>query len=218
MTETKKDDIFKDLSEKGKEILSKHLDGRIYKESKIYEWINLILNDSENYFKNKYPLYNIFVYCAIFSNNTSFYSNYTSICVSSSESATISIFKSDQLYSCLYFFYFKNFNSDPCLSLEPKILFSGNKLLCDIFDERKYNEKTSNYCKRLNDEHITNILNIDRSRRYFFLTLAFKKPLIEFSYNYRYIYPHSLKEIIQTFFTSDTEILHFIFMFSNVNN
>ena len=47
MTETKKDDIFKDLSEKGKEILSKHLDGRIYKESKICEWINLILNDSE---------------------------------------------------------------------------------------------------------------------------------------------------------------------------
>ena len=75
----------------------------------------------------------------------------------------------------------------------------------------------TNYCERLNNEHHNKILLIDNTRRIFSLTYALKKPIEDFSYNYKAIYPYQLSKIIQTFSTSDTEIWHFLFIFSNEN-
>ena len=218
---TKREEISTELEKKAKEILEKHLDGRNYIESKIDNWINLILNDIENYFKEKYPSYNLFAFCDIFSSNTSFYSDYTTICRISTDNSCLAIFKTDNIYSCLYLFFFKDFTSNQCFSLLPKIVSTGNKLLYEIFDERSYNKKFSEYSKRLNNEHIQQILKINTSKNIFFLTLSIKKPNINFSFNYRTVYnnnTYNINEIIQTFFTTDTEILHLIYVFSNDKN
>ena len=58
--------IKNDLLNKGKEILSKHLDGRKYIESKVNEWILFIMEDFENYFEEKYPYYNLFLFLYLF--------------------------------------------------------------------------------------------------------------------------------------------------------
>ena len=97
------------------------------------------------------------------------------------------------------------------------IISIGNKLLDEIFDERKYNEKMSDYCLILNNEHSNRILQIDNTRKIFLLTYAFKKPIQNFIYNYKSICPYELSKIIQTFSTSDTDIVHFLFIFSNEN-
>ena len=71
-------------------------------------------------------------------------------------------------------------------------------------------------CLRLDNEHSNRILQIDRTRRIFVLTYAFKKPIQNFIYNYKSIFPYQLSKIIQTFSTS-ADIVHFLFIFSNEN-
>ena len=73
----------------------------------------------------------------------------------------------------------------------------------------------SNYCNRLNKEINTKIIEIDKSKSCLNITFAFKKPLKDYNYNYKTNCPYHLSKIIQTFFTSDTEIWHFLFIFSN---
>ena len=74
-----KDQIGKDLNEKYKEILKKHLDDRRFNIDKIYAWINNILEDAKEYFIKKYIDYNLFLYCYICPKSLTFRSNYTTI-------------------------------------------------------------------------------------------------------------------------------------------
>ena len=211
-------DIMKeDLKKKGKDLLVKHLDGRTYKEEKVDEWMKNILDEYENYFKQKYPSYYSFMFLDICSKDTYFYIDYHYICVSSKETTFSCQFITDALYSCINLFFFKSFNSISNFSLEPKIISFGNKLLYEIFDERKYDNKMSDYCARFNKEFQSFFCSLDKRRRVLNLTFAFQKPLKNFSYNYRAICPYHLSKIIQTFLTVDTEIYHFAFIFSNDN-
>ena len=209
-----RDIISEDLKIKGKELLIKHLDGRIYKEDKVNEWIENILNDCENYFKEKYSSYHLFMLCEVCSINTYFNGSSKGL-LASQENYVFPVFKTDELFSRFHLFFFTNFTSIENSSLEPKILSYGNKLLYEIFDERKYDAKMDDYRSRFNNEFNTYFHNLDCKKRVYNITYAFQKPLKDFSYNYRTISPYNLIRIIQTFFTKDTEIYHYLFIFSN---
>ena len=103
-----KEIIISDLQKKGNELLVKHLDGRNYNESKVEMWIEAVLRDFENYFKEKYPNYYLFLFCTICSNNTSFYNNSFNIYKVLTEGGSFSVFRINNIYSCLFFFFFQN--------------------------------------------------------------------------------------------------------------
>ena len=71
----------------------------------------------------------------------------------------------------------------------------------------------NDFCARFNKERNNYILQLDKSRRIFCLTFSFKKPMKDFSYNYKAICPYQMNKIIQTFTTQDIEVLHFLFIF-----
>jgi len=216
LTETNiKDIISKDLRNKGKELLSKHLDGRSYKEDKVDKWIKTILDECEQYFKEKYLSYHLFMLCDVCSKDTYFYTNKSGLLNLSKERYIFSIFKTEELFSCIHLFFFKDFISVANSCLEPKILSYGNKLLYEIFDERKFDKNMVDYCLRFNTEFEKYFHKLDNKRRIYNVTNAFKKPLKNFSYSYRAICPYHLSTIVQTFFTKDTEIYHYAFIFSN---
>lgn len=73
----------------------------------------------------------------------------------------------------------------------------------------------SDCCKKLNKEIDKIILDLDKSRYSLSITFAFKKPLKDFSYNFKWKATYDLARIIQTFITSETEIWHFLFLISN---
>ena len=102
-----RDIIKEDLKKKGQELLIKHLDGRNYKEDKVDIWIKNILNEFEKYFKEKYSSYYLFFFCFVCSKKTFFYKDNRIICVSSKETNGNSIFKSNEIYSCLEFLFLK---------------------------------------------------------------------------------------------------------------
>ena len=57
--------ITNDLKKEYKNILEKHLDGRIIREDKINTWMNNILIEAKTYFTSKYPDYDLFLYITI---------------------------------------------------------------------------------------------------------------------------------------------------------
>ena len=207
--------IKNDLLKKGKEILSKHLDGRKYTEPKVNEWILIIMDEFEQYFEEKYPSYNLFLFCNVYSNKTYFHSDNKGIANIEKEGRDICEYKSEYINSQLYFFFFLNFKSVPSPTFEPTIISYGNKLLYEIFDERNYGKNMDEYCARFNKEITKKIAEMRSKRRCLNIIFTFKKPLQNFSYNYRTKCNIHLTNIIQTFFTSDTEIWHFLFLFSN---
>ncbi len=210
-----KEKILDDLIKKGKEILKIHLDGRSYKEPKVNDWIQMILDEFEQYFNQKYSSYNLFLFCIVCSKRTSYYRDEKAILNKDKDDQDSVVFNTDDLHSVLYFFFFKNFTSKPCPLLEPRVISYGNKLLYEIFDERKYGKILSDCCKKLNKEIDKIILDLDKSRYSLSITFAFKKRLKDFSYNFKWKATYDLARIIQTFITSETEIWHFLFLISN---
>ena len=57
--------ITNDLKKEYKNILEKHLDGRIITENKINSWMNNILIEAKSYFTSKYPDYDLFLYITV---------------------------------------------------------------------------------------------------------------------------------------------------------
>ena len=215
--ESTKDVMRKDLIKKGIEILRKHLDGRSYKEEKVYDWINFIINDFESYFYQKYPSYNLFSFCFVCS-KFSFYLTDNKSILAIEEAGSKAVFSTNDIHSAISFFFYKNFVSFPSPYLEPKLIKLGNKLLYEIFDERKFTMGLQDLCIRFNKEIGTNILEMSSGRRRcLIITYAFKKPAKEFCFNYRTKRGFDVARIIQTLITDDIEIWHFLFIVSNDN-
>ena len=210
-----KEKISEDLEKKGEEILKTHLDGRAYKEPKVNDWIQKIIEDFESYFSQKYSSYHLISFCLVCSKNTLYYVKNNSICVIENEDHNCAVFNTDDLHSVLYFFFFQNFTSNPCPVLEPKIISHGNKCLYDLFDERKYGESLTDCCKNLNSKIVNNILQSDQRRRCLVITFAFKKPVKDFSYIYKLKSNYDMARIIQTFVSTEIEVWSFLFVVSN---
>ena len=204
-----KEKIVEWFDKKGKEILRIHLDGRSYKEPKVNEWIQLILDEFEQYFYQKYSSYNLFLFCIVCSKSTLYYSDEKVILNADKDGQDSAVFNTYDLHSVLYFFFFNNFTSKPCPLLEPRVITYRNKLLYELFDERKYSKILHDCCTKLNKETDKIILDLDNNCNCLNITFAFKKPLKDFSYNFKGKASYDLARIIQTFITSESEIWHF---------
>ena len=93
-----RDKISKDLEKKGEEILKTHLDGRTYKEPKVNDWIQKIIEDFENYFSQKYSSYHLISFCLVCPKKTLYYTDDTAICVHDEEGHDFAVFDSDDLH------------------------------------------------------------------------------------------------------------------------
>lgn len=99
--------ITNDLMKEYKNILEKHLDGRIITENKINSWMNNILIDAKNYFTSKYPDYDLFLYIFVCPRNVYFWSHNYSISLPNKDWCDFTTFKTNDLYSIIYFFFYK---------------------------------------------------------------------------------------------------------------
>ena len=171
--------ILDDLKNYYKDILIKHLDERKFKEEKIYSWMDNILIDAKDYFITKYPDYDIFLYVYICPKNVYFRSNFTSISLATTDSPSSVNLSTDDLYSILYFFFFKHYNLNYSLDeSENVIIKKGNDILIKYLDERKYNyDKCITYNSSINDEHINFIVKKENKCRCFILNEIYQNPI-----------------------------------------
>ena len=102
-----KQQITNDLKKKYKNILEKHLEGRIITENNINSWMNNILIDAKNYFTSKYPDYDLFLYVFVCPRNVYFYSNSISISSSKTDLDDSTTFITNDLYSLINYFFYK---------------------------------------------------------------------------------------------------------------
>ena len=208
--------IVEDLKKNYKDILIKHLDERKFKEEKIYSWMNNILIDAKEYFITKYPDYDIFLYVYICPKNVYFSSNYTSISIQTTDSLGSVNLSTDELYSILYFFFFKNYNLDYSLEeSENVIIKKGNDILIKYLEERKYNyDKCIIFNKSINDEHIKLILEKENKCRCYILNEIYQNP-IQNNYYFKYLIKGKeiYSKIIQTYSNDSLTCCHYVFFF-----
>ena len=211
-----KEEIRNDLNKKYKEILIKHLDDRPFKEDKVKLWMNDILMDAKEYFIKKYPNYDLFLYNYICARNVYFRSNYTSISLVDSDCCDITEFKSDTLYSILYFLCYKKTNLSYSIEEnEAEIIQKGNEILGKFLDERKYDyDKALNYINNINQEYTDFILTKEKYCRCFFISEIYQKP-IQNKYFFKYIsHGKSIcSKIFQTYVSDYLISCHNLFFF-----
>jgi hypothetical protein len=214
--ESLKDKITNDLRKAYNEILEKHLDGRTIKEDKINSWMNNILIEAKDYFIKKYPDYSIFLYNTVYPRNIYFRSNATSISIPNTDWVDCISFTTDNLYSILYFFFYKNTNLDYNVEeKENEIIQKGNNLLQKHLDDRKYNyDKIASYNENINKEHIEFILKTEKSVRCFCLNEIYQIP-IQSKYYFKYIsYGKEISsKIFQTYINDSLIAYHSLFFF-----
>ena len=81
MASPDKNQIVSDVRSKYEEILKLNLEGRIFKEDLIKSWLDNILNDAKDYFINKYPDYDIFLFTQLIPKSITYRSNSSKIAV-----------------------------------------------------------------------------------------------------------------------------------------
>ena len=211
-----KDQIGKDLNEKYKEILIKHLDDRRFNIDKIYAWINNILEDAKEYFIKKYNDYNLFLYCYICPKSLTFRSNYTTISNKKNDSPGSVNFSSESIYCVLYYFYYLNKNLNYSLDdFENELIIKCNKIFSKHLDERKFDyEKIINYNKNINDEYVNFILSKNNTLRCFCLNEIYKNPISDI-YCFKFLsYGKNIySKLIQTYTNDSLTACNYLFFF-----
>ena len=135
-----------------------------------------------------------------------------------SDCCDITEFKSDTLYSILYFLCYKKTNLSYSIEEnEAEIIQKGNEILGKFLDERKYDyDKVQNYNKNINDEHIDFILKKAKEKncRCFFVSEIYQKP-IQNKYFFKYIsHGKSIcSKIFQTYVNDSLISCHTLFFF-----
>ena len=179
----------KDLSKVYNEILIKHLDFRDLNEDKVNSCMKNILVEAKEYFIQKYPDYDLILYNYICPIYFSLISNFSSFSIVNSKINKINFvsFKTDSLYSILYFFFYKHSNINYELDFEKEIIGKGNEILRKYLEGRKYNNnKLFNYNKSINDEYIDFILKRQNNLMCFYLNGIYKNP-IESKFFFKYM-------------------------------
>ena len=213
---TEKEKMYNDLDKAYKEILIKHLDERVLKKDKIHSWMNNILVEAKEYFIKKYPDYDLFLYINICPINVYFCAKYTSISIVKSDWISNVEFKTDYLYAVIYYMFYKNVSLNYSLEeYENEIIQSGNEALSKHLEERKYDyDKSINYNKNINDEHVHFILDKEKCLRCFILNEIYQNPIKDkFYFKYLSYGKDIYLRLFQTYINDSLTSYHIVFFF-----
>jgi len=207
--------ITNELKNEYKNILEKHLDGRIVTENKINSWMNNILIDAKNYFTSKYPDYDLFLYVFVCPRNVYFYSNSNSLSLPNTDLSDFTEFITNDLYSSLNFFFYKHYDLNYELeNCENEIIQNCNSILKKYLHSRKYGNEFNNYTKNINIESSNYILSKNKQLRCYFFNIIFQCP-INHGYSFKYL-SHGKQiysKIIQIYENDSLECHQHIFFF-----
>ena len=207
--------INNDLEGEYKKLLEKHLFGRIIKDDKINSWMDNILADAKEYFIKKYPNYDLFLFVFICPRNLYFRSHNYSISVKDKDWSNIVSLQTDDLYGCIYFFYYQKYNFDYQIeSYENEIIQKGGELLKKYLEDRKYSEELGNYLKYINEEYSDFILSKNKNLRCFFLSHIYQNP-IPGKYYFKYLShgKNIYSKFVQTYENDSFNCCHYLFFF-----
>ena len=211
-----KNQIEADLLENYKKILIKHLDDRIIKEDKIKYWMNNILIEAKEYFIKKYPNYDLFLFVYVCPRFSGFRADSSHISKKETDLSNIIEFKTDNLFSFLYFFFYKNYNLDYSLDeYEDEIIQKGYEIIEKYLDGRQYNyDKLSNYNYGIINDHNEYILTKEKKLRCFSINIIYPN-IIKCKYYFKYIsYGKDIySKIFQTYTNESLKCNHFLFFF-----
>ena len=196
-----KDKIRTDLKDYFKTILIKHLEDRMYNESKIKNWVDNILLECKEYFIKQYPDYDLFLICAIYEKSVYFTEDCYHLCIAAIDASDFVDFYTDSLYSCLNFFCYKHYFLYYNLNdYESDIIRKGNETLLKYLEGRNYNtEKLRSYNNNINKEHMNYILEKCNKLRSYCINRIFQSP-IKGKYYFKYL-SHG-KDIYRAIFQS----------------
>ncbi len=212
-----KEQIVKDLEQTFKDILSKHLTGREINEDSIYSWMDNILIDSKEYFRQKYPDYDLFIKIFISPINMNFYSSHNSISNQNTDLNSYVVFTTGTIYSRINYFCYKHVELKFDLeNYENEIIQKGNEIMRKhLRGEKTFGEECDDYNDYINSEHINFILSKEKNDlRCYFINEIFKNP-IQGKYYFKYL-SHGKQiysKIFQTYENDSLISCHSVFLF-----
>ena len=210
-----KDEMTNDLKKEFKKIVDNHLDERTYKDDKIKIWVNNIITEAKEYFINKYPSYDLFLFCLVSEKGVYYRQNSTYAAVIKSDEDNFADLEKDYLYVTLRFFFFKHYNLTYSLDdIESDIIKKGNELLVKYLEERKYDyDKVDEYNKLINKEHINFILEKEKGLRCYILTRIFRNPIKRYFFKYLVHGKDIYSKMFQNYTNDSLTCCHDVFFF-----
>ena len=185
---SEKEIIKLDITEKFKELLKIHLEGRTFKEEKIKSWLNNILEDAKDYFVKKYTNYDIFLFVHISSKDLYYRSNADAILVNNSDAHDFVDYYNDYFYCILRFIFYKHYDLDYSIeNYEDEIIQKTNEILKKYLEDRKFiKENAEKNNLNINSEIANFILDKEKYLRIFTINKIYKKPLSGKKYFFKY--------------------------------
>ena len=214
---TIREEISKDIEFTFKNILAKNLNSiKIFEEDKAKTWSNNILNEAKEYFSDKYPDYDLFLFNSIYPINIYFSSKQYSISVVKTDWCGVLSYSTDKIYSALYYLFYKKYNLIYNIEdIESDIIQKGNEILEKHLDGKKYNyNKSLEDCNKINEDYINYILSKNNKLRCYAICSIYEKPIKD-KYVFKYI-SHGKEicsKIFNTYINKKLICRHFLFFF-----
>ena len=184
-----KNELEKDMKEICNNILIKHLDGRPYEKDKLPKWSELILNDTSNELKKKYPEYGYGIIFYI-SDKTNYVSSSKSVLYPKTDLNFLQVYNSKDFYSEVRVFANKKYNprKDFMKNISPTEIMKINDTLKNILECRSYkSDKCNNYIENIVND--VNSILIERNNRpcSFHVCFINKLPVKNIYFNYTFV-------------------------------
>ena len=184
-----KNELEKDMKEICNNILIKHLDGRPYEKDKLPKWSELILNDTSNELKKKYPEYGYGIIFYI-SDKTNYVSSSKSVLYPKTDLNFLQVYNSKDFYSEVRVFANKKYNprKDFMKNISPTDIMKINDTLKNILECRSYkSDKCNNYIENIVND--VNSILIERTNRpcSFHVCFINKLPVKHIYFNYTFV-------------------------------
>ena len=213
---SEKEKIKSDLTEKYKEILKIHLEGRTFKEEKVKSWLNNILIDAKDYFVKKYPNYDLFLFAHIISQNLFYLSNSDGILSNASDAHNFVYYSNEFFYCILRFVFYKHYDLNYSIeNYEDEIIQKTNEILKKYLEDRKFiKENAEKNNLNINSEIANFIIDKEKYLRVFIINKIYKKPLLgKFCFKYLSHGKNIYSKIIQTYDNDDLQCINYVFFF-----
>ena len=216
MVSPDKNQIVSDVRSKYEEILKLHLEGRIFKEDLIKSWLDNILNDAKDYFINKYPDYDIFLFTQLIPKSITYRSNSSKIAVDKTDEESFAEYSADTFYCILRFFFFKHFDLNYNIEQsEDEVVRKGDEIIRKFLEGREYTPENANkYNRDITYEYANFIAKKIKNPRMLTINKIYKKP-IDGKYFYKYLChgKNIYSKIIQTYENEYLQCVLFAFFF-----